>query len=312
MLIAVTSILHIPIFFAAAFGIRDLKMDPDSGEMIPIVVENSRVTGKVRGMLSNRNFWRAVVIAISLIGVKSTFRYFDALYLPYITRAFQDGTTFPYLSILALNPAIVVSLTATGLITIFTNQFHPVTSMIIGSFFGGVAPFFMALGPYLIAIILYIVLTSVGEVTWSIVTYAYLIGMAGEGEEGAWMALAGLPMFAAKMLTGVLTGNLLGTYCPSLENTTTVISPPQLGGDPSQCYSLAIWGIIGLTTISSFFLLLMVRKFITVPYSSSDTATESIELDFVDLPPDNGDLFSEREEDDDDDDPSPAYVNDFE
>lgn len=278
LLIAMTALLQIPVFIAAAFGMRDVDMQEDGTlkKRASILLEESTGPGvltTVKLMLYNRRFWVAVAIALSLVGVKSSFRYFDSLYLPYVMRAYSDAGTFPYMTLLALNPAIVIPLTLTGAITLLTRRGHPVTWIIVGSLLGGIAPGFMALGPYVVAIVLYVTLTSIGEIIWSPVTYSYLLAMADTGDEGAWMAIAGMTLLLPKVLTGLLTGGLLSRFCPpmvSLAPNGTVIAtytpaPAQLGGNPGTCWSLVIWGIITLTTMSSFFLLLIFKRFITVP-----------------------------------------------
>lgn len=349
MLIAATALIQIPIFFAAAFGIRDMKLEESEDgttahmvPMTPLVPIDGNDEGKsgvkgflnrIRGMTRDRNFLRAIMIAVSLIGVKSSFRYFDALYLPYVTRAYSDADTFPYLTLLSLNPIIVIPMTLTGLVTMFTNRAHPVKSLIIGSFIGGIAPAFMAIGPFIISILLYVIATSIGEIIWSPVTYSYLMEMPDEGAEGAWMALAGLPMFAAKILTGGLTGGLMGAFCPdpNLANVTSgprlqqqlVFDVParvmhelmskregtatfrpteaQIGGDPHTCWSLAIWGIIALTTSTSFVSLLVFRKFITIDtnlfYANGKPRNASADGDGVLVPMDHLTLDDEDDVD---------------
>lgn len=180
-------------------------------------------------------------------------------------RAYDDADTFPYMTLLALNPAIVIPLTLTGIITLLTRRGHPMVWIITGSLIGGIAPAFMAIGPYIVSIVLYVVLTSVGEIIWSPITYSYLLGIAPSGDEGAWMAIAGMTLLLPKVLTGMLTGGLLSKFCPPPALTNQTIAPAQPGGNPETCWSLMIWGIITLTTMSSFVLLLVFRRFVTVP-----------------------------------------------
>ena len=67
-------------------------------------------------------------------------------------------------------------------------------------------------------------------------------------------------MFAAKFLTGGLTGGLLQNYCPGKEPAP----PPEYGGAPGVCYGGAIWAIIGATTLTSFIALAAGRKWLDV------------------------------------------------
>lgn len=175
-------------------------------------------------------------------------------------------------------------------------------AMIVGSFIGGMAPFWMGLGPYMWALIMYIIWTSVGEIIWSPVTLPYLAKLTKDGDEGAWMALGGLPNFMAKMLSGVLTGGLLTTFCPDphaicpihepkTRNTVVPVSciyvngtslpilppPPHLGGTPGRCNAMGVWFIIGLTTITSFFALVALRSYIELPLTEEPLVREEEE-----------------------------------
>jgi len=94
MLIAFTGVLQIPIFFAAVFGLRDEYMDEDTKEMRPFIAENTNhsLRQRVAMVVKRANFWKALVMIMCLMGVRSSFRYFDALYLPYVVRAFEVDT----------------------------------------------------------------------------------------------------------------------------------------------------------------------------------------------------------------------------
>jgi MFS family permease len=284
MLIAFTGLLQLPIFFAALFALRDEIMDDDTGELKGYVPPTSAMTvaQRVRAVFGQSNFWKAVILVFCLMGARSAFRYFDALYLPYVNRAYQDAATFPYLMLLSMNPAICIASTITGVITIFTSRLQPVNAMILGTFIGGVAPFWMAVGPFITPIMLYVLFTTLGEIVWATVAYSYFMGLTTVGHEGAYSALAGLPTFMAKLLTGGLTGGLLSHYCPEHKDANGVVipaPPPQLWGSPEHCNGFMIWSIIGLTTVSSALALFVCRKRIHYVPRPADSITEAdIEL----------------------------------
>jgi len=178
----------------------------------------------------------------------------------------------------------VTATTLTGAITIVTGRMTQVNALLLGTFIGGIAPFWMAVGPYLSAIILYVLFTTLGEIIWSPVAYSYVMALTTNGEEGAYFALAGLPTFLAKVLTGGLTGGLMSNFCAArmVNGTLAPPPPPQLGGTPGQCNALAIWGIIGLTTIISFFSLLLLKRYLSRVEAPAPTSeTDPIELDNV-------------------------------
>jgi MFS family permease len=336
LVIAMTSVLQIPIMLLALIGLKNVKMtEQDTVEHV--VVANGaggpRKTFKQQlyAMFSNRSFWKAFVLLACLVGAKSTFRYMDALYLTYVVRAFPDGRTQHYLTLLAINPLMVIVFTVTGLNVLLTSRFNPIAAITIGVGIGGAAPFFLTFGPFLWTLVMYIVVTTVGEIIWAPVVMTYLANVATEGSEGAWMALAGLPMFLSKLMTGGLTGTLTSIYCPDPSllcpaqdtagdfkprcwkdpvecgveyyfsgkrggggeprfdpstdcryvNGTLVDTPapsaPVLWGDPRQCYSLALWGIIGATTITSFVALCVLYCWLKSPSATSSKYEEVYE-----------------------------------
>jgi MFS family permease len=90
LLIAISALLQLPIFFVTLFYVKDVNLFED-GSVGPMVSASSALTVKdrIRGVVAQTTFWRAMVLVTCLIGVKSSFRYFDALYLPYVMRAYQ-------------------------------------------------------------------------------------------------------------------------------------------------------------------------------------------------------------------------------
>ena len=299
-LVALTAFLHVPSLILAWVWLRDVDLKENGviGDPPPAPKNLFRM---VKTMLRTRDFWKAIVLGLSLIGVKSSFRYFDALYLPYILRSFPDSGSFPYMSLLVINPVIVITMTATAAITVITRLMHPVNAMILGSLIGGLASFWMAFGPFMYSLILYIIFVSFGEVIWSPVLYSYLALLADTGQEGAWLAMANIPLFAAKMLTGGLGGKLLGTFCPDPALTNSTIPEPSIGGT-DQCNAAAIWGIIGATTMTSFFILLAVRKFVsvTVDPETGNVLRSSMEEQLMVIPlDDEADDWMEMEREDD-------------
>ena len=130
--------------------------------------------------------------------------------------------------------------------------------------------------------------------------YTFLVSLTTDGSEGTWMSMAALPTFMAKILTGGLTSGLMARFCPDpkllcpphpridddnplchYENgTSTIPTPPApvIGGDPSRCNGAAIWGIIGCTTITSFILLFVFRRFIKGDETKTSASPEDVIL----------------------------------
>jgi MFS family permease len=253
-LIALTGVVQIFNLIIALFFIRNVSVSE-----VGIVEEappRRHSCADVMGLWKHRNYWRLVVLSLALVGVKSSFRYMDSIYWPYVSRAFANANTFPYMSLLSINPIFVLIITLTAVVTILTDRMHPITSMTVGSFIGGMSPFFMAIAPNVACIVLYVLFMSVGEVIWSPLVYSYSCLLAPPGQKGAFFSMAGIPLFGAKILTGGLGGTLLSRYCPPINGTVVTVNP--------DCNGTAIWVIIGATTISSCILLLATRRFIMV------------------------------------------------
>lgn len=62
------------------------------------------------------------------------------------------------------------------------------------------------------AVVMFIVLLSVGEAFWSPRFYEYTVSVAPEGREGTFMSLASAPLFLAKLPVGWLSGKLIAEY----------------------------------------------------------------------------------------------------
>ena len=69
--------------------------------------------------------------------------------------------------------------------------------------------------PLYVAIVLCVVLYSIGECFYSPRLYEYPATIAPKGQEGSYLALSMLPYFFAKFLVGSISGFLLARYCPA-------------------------------------------------------------------------------------------------
>lgn len=195
-------------------------------------------------------FWRFVLLAVLLLGVRSIFRHLDATFPKFMIRTF--GKNAPYGALIALNPICVVLVTA--IVTPWSSQFHPVPVIIFGSFISAFSPFVLALGHSYANAILFVIMLSIGEGIWSPRLYEYSVMIAEPGREGTYMALAAAPMFLATLLTGATSGILLENFAPE--------HGPQ---QPEM-----MWGLIGLSSFMSPVLMLWLRPIIEQPIKTDD------------------------------------------
>ncbi|MFA6433103.1 MAG: MFS transporter [Elusimicrobiales bacterium] len=102
--------------------------------------------------------------------------------------------------------------------------------------------------PLYVAIILCVVMYSIGEAFYSPRLYEYPAAIAPKGQEGSYLALSMLPYFFAKFVVGSISGFLLARYCPAE------------GPRNSQM----IWLIVGLMALISPLGLIVFRRYIQV------------------------------------------------
>ena len=204
-----------------------------------------------RHVFKSNAFWRFVLLAVLLLGVRSIYRHLDATFPKYMVRNF--GRDAPFGSLIALNPFCVV------IVTILTSPLglvhHPVPIIILGAFISALSPFFLAVGHTYTNAIAFVLVLSIGEGIWSPRLYEYSVMIAERGREGTYMALAAAPMFLATLLTGATSGVLLDRYSPE-----TGEKRPEI-----------MWAIIGLTSIVSPVLMLILRSVIEKPEGEFDS-----------------------------------------
>jgi MFS family permease len=198
-----------------------------------------------RHVFKSSAFWRFVLLAVLLLGVRSIYRHLDATFPKYMVRNF--GKDAPYGSLIALNPFCVVIVTI--LSAPLGLSYHPVPVIILGSFISALSPLVLALGTSYTNAIIFVLLLSIGEGIWSPRLYEYSVMIAEKGREGTYMALAAAPMFLATLLTGATSGTLLERYSP----------------ETGERHPEIMWAIIGLTSILSPVLMLLLRRVIEEP-----------------------------------------------
>ena len=86
--------------------------------------------------------------------------------------------------------------------------------MIIGTLVMAAPAFLLAIGPYPIILIAYILIMTVGEAMWQPRFLQYAAEIAPEGQTGKYMGVAQLPWFLTKMLVPLLySGWMMDRYC---------------------------------------------------------------------------------------------------
>ncbi len=240
----IASILSVIVVF---FGVRpESKMPVRDGAATtaPATRNPLKVLYEV---MADRAFYRFLLFMTLLVIVRLIFQHAHLTWPVYATREF--GRTFPYATYWSINPLLIIFLTP--LATAFTRHRSAYATIIIGTFITSFSVFFLAFSTTVTANVLFIVTLSIGEALWSPRLYEYIATIAPRGRETSYMGLSQLPMFAAKPLVSWMSGELLARYCPAVG--------PRASGN--------LWLVVGLTTLASPVLVVLLRRVIEGPAS---------------------------------------------
>lgn len=308
-LILLTAFLELIHFLISVTCIRDVELvdeDPHIDEETGAVVQGYYIQPTAIGAINWRSlislrkwvknaheawldpiFRKLLALSACLLWAKSCFRYLDAVYPIYIPRIFGEEAvaSVPYMSLLSINPIIVISLTLPA--SLLFQRLHPVTVMTIGTAITAFSPFYMTLGAHWWAVVAFIVQLSLGEIVWSPPSYDYTAKLAPINKEGVYFALAGIPNFLSKILSGPMTGILMSRYCPP---------------SGERCSPFPIWFFIGCTTMVAPIALLAFQRYIRVDATSveemdpTESELDSEAIEFYAL---NADGLWKSDDDDD-------------
>jgi hypothetical protein len=192
-------------------------------------------TRQLRENFSEKPFWIYMAMLGILTFVKLTFYVFHVMFPTYATRVF--GYDFPVVSLFGtLNPAMIVFLVP--LVSVLTIKIRSYTMLIIGTTLSALSVFICflpdniasAIGntwfgtwifdywveapvgnqdPFVISLVLFIIVFTIGEAIWSPRLMQFSAEIAPRGKEGAYISLAVLPYFLGKigatMMADILT-----------------------------------------------------------------------------------------------------------
>lgn len=148
-----------------------------------------------------------------LLPVRTLFAHQFLTMPDYITRCYpaEVGDRLEWFQ--GLNPLIIVI--GVPLIAAMTRKANVVTMMIVGTAISAASTFLLAPGPDLRMLIAYIILFSLGEAVWSSRFLEMVADIAPAGKVGAYMGIAGVPWFLAKLTTGLYSGTMIARYLPA-------------------------------------------------------------------------------------------------
>lgn len=216
-------------------------------------VRGRAVFEEVKERARDPYFWKFVLLCFVVVGARSVFRSLDAIYPDFLRRApfpVSDAEQVPFILLLGINPLMVVCFTTLIGSLVTKHRWHLFWVILFGSLLSAGAPFFMVFVQYW-AVVAFLAVLSLGEIIWSPQLDAYAFYFAPVGKEGIFFALATIPTFLSKIFVGVMSGKLLGAYCPD----------PSIG---SCDQGYIIWLIVGGVTVSTPLLLLALTRVLKV------------------------------------------------
>lgn len=176
----------------------------------------------------------------------------------YVTRAFSHVVADKMEWIVNIsNPLIIVI--GVPIITAITRKVNVYTMMIIGATVSALPTFLLATGPNFWLLLSYMIIFSIGEALWQPRFLEYAAEIAPPGKTGAYIALAQVPWFIAKMTTGFYSGLIMEKYCPE--------------GGPFHTDTM--WLIYGIIAISSPIGLLLARRWVMKDFRKQRTIASS-------------------------------------
>lgn len=148
-----------------------------------------------------------------LLPVRTLFAHQFLTIPDYVFRCYPEAVSAKFEWINGLNPLIIVFFVP--LIAAATRKVNIITMMIWGTLLSALTTFILVPGPNLNALMLYVILFSLGEAMWSSRFLEYVADLAPAGKVGAYMGLAGIPWFLAKFTTGLYSGFMLERFVPA-------------------------------------------------------------------------------------------------
>lgn len=228
---------------------------------------------KIFGSLwSQPTFYRFLTFFAFVVFVKLVLYHFYYTFPKVVIRELGEGA--PFARLFGFLNAVVVIVLA-PVVGALTQRFTAYKTVIIGTTIAALSIFLMAVPPAMFqpladgpfgaaiswwldlpaplhplyaAIVLCVIIYSVGECFYSPRLYEYPAAIAPKGQEGSYLALSMLPYFFAKFFAGGLSGYLLAAYCPAE------------GPRSSHMIWLIVGGMALLTPVG----LLLARRYIQV------------------------------------------------
>jgi MFS family permease len=239
-------------------------------------------TGRLFGTLVRHPAFRRLLVFLLMIGLlKIVFNIMDAVLPTFAEREIGTEGAKSVGRLNAVNSILILVLAP--LVGTLTRKLPAYSMVILGGFITASSFTFMVLPasgfegmaassfgswigheylrlsgvihPYLIMILLWQVVFSIGEAFYSPRVYEYAVSIAPKGQEASYASLSAVPLLMGKLINSAAFAGLLTRFCPA--------EGPR---DPGK-----MWLIVGLLVLVAPIGLLVFRRFIRVPEEGRET-----------------------------------------
>jgi MFS family permease len=241
------------VLFAVSFGIELLVLplvllmrdrSVEGLAMVPVAGFRAAVgqtAGMFRTLVEHPGFRRLLVFLLMIGILKIVFNIMDAVLPTFAEREIGGEGAARVGRLNAVNSILILVLApAVGMMT---RRYSAYAMVIFGGFITALSFVFLALPPgwfagvtagpvgewigrgylelkgtvhpYLVMILFWQVVFSVGEAFYSPRVYEYAVAIAPKGQEASYAALSAVPLLMGKMINSALFGTMLARFCPA-------------------------------------------------------------------------------------------------
>lgn len=229
-----------------------------------------------KSIVHQPNFWRFMVLMVSVLGVRAAILYFPMLMPKYWMRVIGEGVEMGFLQ--SINPTIIIF----GIVLTIplAHRFKVFNVLVMGATVAALSLFILVLpwswfGPdpatgYLRMAIWMAVLNSLGELFWSPKLQEFTAAIAPRGQEGSYYGLSMMPWFFAKLVVSSLSGHMLARFCPE-----GIGDRIRAGGVPFWESPEAMWLLLFLWALLGPILALVLARWLTRGTEASEKAVQA-------------------------------------
>ena len=165
----------------------------------------------VAATLKDPSFWRFSLLLVLCSIVRMLLQYVTAAMPKFVTRLFGEGV--PVGSLLSIPPLLCIFLVP--LLTATTLRVPVLTMITAGALVSSLSLLWLVSSVSLWAVLVFLVTLAVGDAMWSPRLFEYAAAVSPPAASSTWCALGALPLFAAKLPAGLLSGVLLDEFVPA-------------------------------------------------------------------------------------------------